>query len=152
MCCSIIFPPSRSFQQLLSPVLCSTSHMTTSGISEALFTLMLEVRQWQNHRGKPYIWIIEISVENLRKVEALSHQLLLKVDHKPSPISYLTDVASRSTQLNTHATFRLSWMWQDCCTAEALGDTFLLTEVPELIVRNSFITCLLTPSWLAQDN
>lgn len=43
---------------------------------------MLEVRQKINPQGKkPYILINEISLENLRKAEAQSQQLLLKVDH-----------------------------------------------------------------------
>lgn len=142
ICCSVILPSSTSFQGLLWPILCSTFHMATSEIAKILFTLMLKVRQRHPQGKTPYIWINEISLENLRKAEAQSHKLLLNVDHKLSPNSCLSS-STWSPQLNaTLLSGQTECDWTPC-VAEAPSDMILLTEVPELLVRNRVITCLL---------
>lgn len=84
-------------------------------------------------------------MENLRKAEAQSHEPLLNIDHKPSPNSCLTSTTSRSTQLNGTLLSGQAECDGTPCIAEALSDMLLLKEVPELLGRNSAITCLLMP-------
>lgn len=84
-------------------------------------------------------------MENLQKAEAQSHKLLLTVDHKLSTNSCLTSTTSRSTQLNATLLSDQAECDRTACIAEAPSDMLLLTEVPELLVKNSVITCLLMP-------
>lgn len=82
-------------------------------------------------------------MEKPRKAEAQSQELVLNLDHKLSPNSCLASTTSRSTQLN--ATLLSGQVECDGipCIAEAPRDMLLLTQVPELLARNSAITCLL---------